>query len=196
MWRSRWRCVIKPAYTFSFLLSINICMAKRSLLSRCPSYMGCCIMPTYRRYRILPPCFQAPSYQGGMMSCSVVGLSDIAVNNLRGMRWTVHVTRLGIVKMRINCRSRGDHHLSLGWHMSVYGDNKVFLNKLAVGMCYWFIWLWTVFSAHNLNVVTDVQETCWLGFSTLHWIGAVASCVRPAVLSVAVAKTELLRSAF
>ena len=24
MWRSRWRCVIKPAYSFSFLLSINI----------------------------------------------------------------------------------------------------------------------------------------------------------------------------
>ena len=24
MWRSRWRCVIKPAYTLSFLLSINI----------------------------------------------------------------------------------------------------------------------------------------------------------------------------
>ena len=146
-------------------------MAKRSLLSRCPSYMGCCMMPTYRRYRILPPCFQAPSYQGGMMSCSVVGLSDIAVNNVRGMRWTVHVTRLGIVKMRINCKSRGDHHLSLGWHMSVYGDNKVFLNKLAVGMCYWFIWLWTVFSAHNFergdrrtgNLLT------WLLYIALNW---------------------------
>ena len=24
MWRSRWKCVIKPAYSFSFLLSINI----------------------------------------------------------------------------------------------------------------------------------------------------------------------------
>ena len=24
MWRSRWRCIIKPAYSFSFLLSINI----------------------------------------------------------------------------------------------------------------------------------------------------------------------------
>ena len=24
MWRRRWRCVIKPAYSFSFLLSINI----------------------------------------------------------------------------------------------------------------------------------------------------------------------------
>ena len=24
MWRSRWRCVIKPAHSFSFLLSINI----------------------------------------------------------------------------------------------------------------------------------------------------------------------------
>jgi len=24
MWRSRWRCAIKPAYSFSFLLSINI----------------------------------------------------------------------------------------------------------------------------------------------------------------------------
>jgi len=24
IWRSRWRCVIKPAYSFSFLLSINI----------------------------------------------------------------------------------------------------------------------------------------------------------------------------
>ena len=24
LWRSRWRCVIKPAYSFSFLLSINI----------------------------------------------------------------------------------------------------------------------------------------------------------------------------
>ena len=24
MWRSRWRCVIKPAYSFSFLLSINM----------------------------------------------------------------------------------------------------------------------------------------------------------------------------
>ena len=24
MWRSSWRCVIKPAYSFSFLLSINI----------------------------------------------------------------------------------------------------------------------------------------------------------------------------
>ena len=24
MWRSKWRCVIKPAYSFSFLLSINV----------------------------------------------------------------------------------------------------------------------------------------------------------------------------
>ena len=40
MWRSRGRCVIKPAYSVSFLLSINIfVMAKRSLLSRCPSYV-------------------------------------------------------------------------------------------------------------------------------------------------------------
>ena len=32
--------MIKPAYSFSFLLSINIfLMAKRSLLSRCPSYL-------------------------------------------------------------------------------------------------------------------------------------------------------------
>ena len=40
MWRSRRRCVIKPAYSVSFLLSNKyLCMAKCSLLSERPSYV-------------------------------------------------------------------------------------------------------------------------------------------------------------
>jgi len=70
----------------------------------------------------------------------IVCSSDIALNNVRGMRWTGHVTRLGIVKMRLNFQFRGDHwcYDDVWVGMEII---KLFLNKLVVGMCNRSIWL-------------------------------------------------------
>ena len=45
MWRSRWRCVIKPAYAFSFLLSINIFVWQNVLyFLDSPRILGVCLL--------------------------------------------------------------------------------------------------------------------------------------------------------
>ena len=83
MWRSRWRCVIKPAYSVSFLLSINLCMAKRSLLSEQPSYNNC-------------PCIYSPKQIWNRHQKMVLNIASQQTYNINSYKHTFYQQTTGL----------------------------------------------------------------------------------------------------